>query len=78
MKNYQLKDCKNNLVNLSDLVGEKGLVIFFYPKAKTGLCTLEALEYQKHLSEFKNKGYNVVGVSQDTPEYNNECCRSEE
>lgn len=62
MKNYQLKDCKNNLVNLSDLVGEKGLVIFFYPKAKTGLCTLEALEYQKHLSEFKNKGYNVVGV----------------
>ncbi|EOA07279.1 Bacterioferritin comigratory protein [Mycoplasma yeatsii 13926] len=74
MKNYQVKDCKNNLMNLSDLVGEKGLVIYFYPKAKTGLCTLEALEYQKHLNEFKNKGYNVVGVSQDTPEYNNEFC----
>ncbi|SYV94833.1 AhpC/TSA family protein, partial [Mycoplasma putrefaciens] len=78
MQKIKLQDNNNNLVSLADLVAEKGLIVFFYPKAKTGLCTLEALEYQKHLADFKNKGYNVVGVSQDQPEYNNEfCCEQE-
>ncbi|QVK06888.1 peroxiredoxin [Mycoplasma mycoides] len=74
MKNYQLKDHKNNLVELNSLVGQKGLIIFFYPKAKTSLCTLEVIEYQKHLDEFKQLGFNVIGVSQDEPNKNDEFC----
>lgn len=50
---------------LSELTGEKGLIMFCYPKAFTGYCTLEVQEYEKRKNEFIELGYNIVGVSGD-------------
>jgi len=53
-------------VKLSDFKGKK-LVLFFYPKASTPGCTTEAKNLRDHYNELKNKGYEVLGVSADSP-----------
>lgn len=50
----------------ADLVGERGLVIYFYPKDNTSGCTTEARAFQSHLAAFAAKGCTVVGVSKDS------------
>lgn len=51
---------------LQDLLGEKGLILYFYPKDNTPGCTQEACDFRDNLSELKNLGFNVVGVSKDS------------
>ena len=58
-------DQNGNAVKLSDYKGKK-LVLFFYPKASTPGCTMEAKNLRDHYEEFKEKGYEVVGVSADS------------
>ena len=53
-------------VKLSELMGPKGVVLFFYPKDFTFICPTEIREFNEHLEEFQAKGYNVVSVSTDT------------
>jgi len=53
----------------SSKLGKK-TVLFFYPKAMTGGCSLEVQDFQKKLSTFKKLGYDVVGASKDTVEKN--------
>lgn len=52
-------------VKLSELVGEKGLVLYFYPKDATPGCTKEACDFRDNLARLKKAGFNVVGVSKD-------------
>ncbi|PJZ68616.1 thioredoxin-dependent thiol peroxidase [Leptospira perolatii] len=59
-------DDKGNKVSLKDLLGKKGLVLYFYPKDQTPGCTTEACDYRDNFSRFKKEGYNVVGVSRDS------------
>ena len=51
-------------VSLSDFSGKK-LVLFFYPKANTPGCTLEACNLSDNYSRFVAQGYGVLGVSSD-------------
>lgn len=51
---------------LQDLLGEKGLILYFYPKDNTPGCTQEACDFRDNLEELKNLGFNVVGVSKDS------------
>ncbi|MDA0316265.1 MAG: thioredoxin-dependent thiol peroxidase [Bacteroidetes bacterium] len=53
-------------VSLSDFSGKK-LVLFFYPKASTPGCTLEACNLSENYSRFVAQGYDVLGVSADSP-----------
>lgn len=53
-------------VSLSDFKGKK-LVLFFYPKASTPGCTLEACNLSDNYSRFVAQGYDVLGVSADSP-----------
>ncbi len=41
------------------------VVLYFYPKADTPGCTIEAKGFQQHLAEFGAKGVKIVGVSVD-------------
>jgi peroxiredoxin Q/BCP len=50
---------------LSELVGEKGLVLYFYPKDNTPGCTTEACDFRDNYENLKKLGFNVVGVSRD-------------
>lgn len=45
---------------------EKGhLILFFYPKDDTRVCTKEACTYQGNLGEFASFGASVLGCSTD-------------
>ena len=51
---------------LSSLKGQR-VVLYFYPKADTPGCTVEACEFRDGLKAFAKKGAAVVGVSPDKP-----------
>jgi thioredoxin-dependent peroxiredoxin len=46
------------------------LVVWFYPKAGTDGCTLEAREFNRRYDRLKEAGVGVVGVSIDPAEAN--------
>ncbi len=58
-------DQNNKLVNLKDYLGKK-VVLFFYPKASTPGCTVEACNLRDNYQEFLKKGYVVIGISADS------------
>jgi peroxiredoxin Q/BCP len=51
---------------LSDLRGKR-VILYFYPKADTPGCTVEACEFRDDIADFKKKQAVVVGVSPDKP-----------
>jgi peroxiredoxin Q/BCP len=53
-------------VRLSSLRGRK-VVLYFYPADDTEGCTIEAVNFTAHLSEFEKAGAAVIGVSPDSP-----------
>ncbi len=52
-------------LSLSDFKGKK-LVLFFYPKASTPGCTMEAKNLRDNYSKLLEAGYEVLGVSADS------------
>ena len=63
--NFQSLDEAGNTRTLSDYKGKK-LVLFFYPKASTPGCTLEACNLSDNYSRFTAQGYDILGVSADS------------
>jgi peroxiredoxin Q/BCP len=51
-------------VSLSDFKGRK-LVLYFYPKADTPGCTVEAKDFSKLAPAFTRAGTSILGVSAD-------------
>lgn len=51
---------------LSAYAGDKGLIVYFYPKDNTPGCTREACSFRDNQAELKQLGYGVVGVSGDS------------
>ncbi|AMC09977.1 thiol peroxidase [Lutibacter profundi] len=63
--NFEALDESGNSIKLSDFKGKK-LVLFFYPKASTPGCTMEACNLRDNYQTFLSKGYEVLGVSADS------------
>jgi len=59
-----LNDESGNPFSLSSLLG-KSVVLYFYPKAGTGGCTLESKEFRDQAPDFEAKGAVIVGISPD-------------
>jgi peroxiredoxin Q/BCP len=51
---------------LSEMKGKR-VVLYFYPKAGTPGCTVEACEFRDEIKAFGKKGAAVIGVSPDKP-----------
>jgi len=64
---FLLKDQNNKLTSLKNFKN-KWLVLYFYPKDNTPGCTIEAIDFTKHLPIFQDLNAEVVGVSPDSPE----------
>jgi thioredoxin-dependent peroxiredoxin len=63
---FTLLDHTGRSVPLSDFAG-RNLIIFFYPAAMTPGCTTEACDFRDSLVRLRREGYDVVGISPDTP-----------
>jgi peroxiredoxin Q/BCP len=55
-------------VQLRELVGQRTLVLYFYPKDETPGCTAEACSFRDAYEDFLASGADVVGVSADSGE----------
>ena len=53
-------------VSLGDFLGKKHIVLYFYPKDNTSLCTEEACAFRDTYEVFKDTGAEVIGVSSDS------------
>ena len=62
---FTSKDQDGNTISLNDYKGKK-LVLFFYPKASTPGCTIEACNLSDNYERFKSLGYDILGVSADS------------
>ena len=65
VSDFTVTDQDGNEVSLSDFKGKK-LVVFFYPRANTPGCTIEACNLRDHYKELQDAGYSLLGVSADT------------
>ena len=55
-------------VSLADYRGTKAVVLFFYPKDGTAVCTKEACSFRDAYEDFVQAGAVVIGVSSDAVE----------
>jgi len=62
---FEAIDQHGKTVKLTDFSGKK-LVVFFYPKASTPGCTVEACNLRDNYQTFLAQNYEVIGVSADT------------
>ena len=63
---FTLKSDSGKKVFLSQFIGKKEVVLYFYPKDNTPGCTKEACSFRDSLSAFSNKNTEVLGVSPDS------------
>ena len=62
--NFSAMDQDGNSIQFNDYHGKK-LVVFFYPKASTPGCTMEACNLRDNFELLKEKGFELLGVSAD-------------
>ena len=55
-------------VRLRDLLGDRALVVYFYPRDETPICTVESCSFRDAYQDFLDAGAEVVGVSGDSQE----------
>ncbi len=65
---FTLPTQTGGMVRLHDLLGQKAIVLYFYPKDNTSGCTAEACAFRDSYEVFKEAGAEVVGVSSDSVE----------
>ncbi|HSX49835.1 MAG TPA: thioredoxin-dependent thiol peroxidase [Cellvibrio sp.] len=64
---FSLKNQAGNEVALKDFKGKKNVILYFYPKASTPGCTVQACGIRDTRSEFDALEAVVIGVSPDAP-----------
>ena len=65
---FTLESDDRGEVSLDDLLEERKLVLYFYPKDMTKGCTTQATDFRDNLETFEEHGWQVVGVSPDPVE----------
>src|SRR5271157_1580520 len=63
---FSLLDENGNPVSLQQFRG-KNVVLFFYPRANTPGCTIEACGFRDAYRKLQKAGLVVLGISPDTP-----------
>jgi peroxiredoxin Q/BCP len=62
--NFTLPDQRGEKVKLSDLKGET-VVLYFYPRADTPGCTVQACGVRDRRADYAEAGARVIGISPD-------------
>ncbi len=55
-------------VSLGDFLGKTDIVLYFYPKDRTAVCTAEACAFRDSYEIFMDAGAEVIGISSDSVE----------
>lgn len=65
---FTLVNQKGEKISLKDFKGQKNVVLYFYPKAMTPGCTVQACGIRDTKRKFSSSDTVVLGVSPDAPE----------
>ena len=65
---FSLTDQNGKPFAINDYVGKKILVIYFYPKDESSVCTKEACAFRDNYTQFTDKGALVIGINGGTVE----------
>jgi thioredoxin-dependent peroxiredoxin len=63
---FTLLDATGKEVSLTDFKG-RSVLVYFYPKANTPGCTVEACDFRDLRPKFVKKDVTILGVSADAP-----------
>ena len=63
MPSFALKDQDGKIFDTRDYIGKKILVIYFYPKDESSVCTKEACAFRDNYSDFEKAGAMVIGIN---------------
>ena len=65
---FTMPDQSGKPVSLGQFLGKKDIVLFFYPRDNTAVCTAEACAFRDSYELFKQAGAEVIGISSDSVE----------
>jgi peroxiredoxin Q/BCP len=63
---FTLLDQRGNNVSLADYLGQKNVVVYFYPKAMTPGCTVQACGIRDSHAEYEAQDAVVLAISPDS------------
>jgi thioredoxin-dependent peroxiredoxin len=63
---FTLPSQSREQVRLQDRLGDRVVVLYFYPKDNTSGCTAEACAFRDSYETFTDAGAEVIGVSSDS------------
>lgn len=63
---FTLQDQDGNVITLADFKGKK-LLLYFYPRASTPGCTIQACSIRDNSSQLDQLGVARIGISPDAP-----------
>lgn len=66
MPEFSLVDQDGKTFNSKDYVGKNVLVIYFYPKDESMVCTKEACSFRDSFNDFTKAGAKVIGINSGT------------
>lgn len=64
---FTLPDSEGQPISLSDYAGSS-VILYFYPAAMTPGCTTQAVDFSAAVNDFRDAGYEILGVSPDSVE----------
>lgn len=62
-------------IALADYLGRRAVVVFFYPRDHTRVCTQEACAFRDAYEQFAAAGADVIGISSDSADSHREFAR---
>ena len=66
MPPFQLTDQNGHVFKSTSFVGKSVLVIYFYPKDESMVCTKEACSFRDSFNDFTKEGAKVIGINGGT------------
>ncbi|HSW53788.1 MAG TPA: peroxiredoxin [Ignavibacteriaceae bacterium] len=73
VSNFMLKDENGNDFDLYKNLDKK-ILLAFYPKDDTLVCSTQLSDYNKNLNDFIRNGVRVIGISTDSVESHSNFC----
>jgi thioredoxin-dependent peroxiredoxin len=75
---FSLLDENNQTVSLADYIGKKQVLVYFYPKAMTPGCTVQAQNLRDSKAELEQLNTVVFGISPDETKRLTKFCQRDE
>jgi thioredoxin-dependent peroxiredoxin len=63
---FELPDADGQIIRLSQYRGVNPVVVYFYPKDDTSVCTRQACTFRDEFPEFQRTGAVILGISGDS------------